>query len=92
MSVGSHSSAPGVAIWEGGEDASGGVASTGTPTGIWIRETDMGGGGGREGEVLQLNMADDVHTYRLYSGKVLVKRLKVCSFCDLAEFAKCFTL
>ena len=68
VSVGSHSSAPGVAIWEGREDASGGVASTGTPTGIRIRETDMGRG--REGEVLQLNMADDVHTYRLYSGKV----------------------
>ena len=69
MSVGSHLSAPGVSVWDGGEDASGGVASTGTPTGIRIRETDMGRG--REGEVLQLNMVDDVHTYRLYSGKVL---------------------
>ena len=46
VSVGSHSSAPGVAIWEGREDASGGVASTGTPTGIRIRETDRGEGGG----------------------------------------------
>ena len=48
MSVCSHSSAPGVSLSEGGEDASGGVASTSTPT-AWDKdqETDMGGGMGR---------------------------------------------
>ena len=37
--VGGRSSALGVAVWEGGEDAPRGVAPTSTPAGVGIRET-----------------------------------------------------
>lgn len=52
--IGGSSGALRVAIGEGGEDASGGVTSTGTSTGIGVRETECvgeskGGERGREG-------------------------------------------